>query len=89
MNKKINKYLKMQKNFYLYGTNNHEEHNKNNDYWNILLKPLIKNEIPKNEKILDYGCGKGRNVINFICLGYKNAYGVDISQSNINYCKKV
>jgi 2-polyprenyl-3-methyl-5-hydroxy-6-metoxy-1,4-benzoquinol methylase len=78
----------MQKREYLYGTNNHEIHNENPDYWNILLKSFITNKISKSAKILDYGCGRGRNVINLNALGYKNVYGVDISRSNINYCNK-
>lgn len=89
MNNKLINYLRMQKSHYLYGTNNHEVHNENKDYWNILLESFISNKVSKSAKILDYGCGRGRNVINLNALGYKNIYGVDISRSNINYCNKI
>ena len=80
-------FLNMQKLFYKDGTNNHEDHNKNIDYWNILLDPLLKKKIKENDLILDYGCGKGRNILNANSLGYRKVIGVDISKSNINYCK--
>ena len=35
-----NRYTKMQKSQYKNGTSNHEEHNENPDYWDILLGEL-------------------------------------------------
>jgi SAM-dependent methyltransferase len=81
-------YLNMQKLYYSNGTNNHDAHNKNIDYWNILLEPLLKKKIKQNDLILDYGCGKGRNLLNANSLGYRQGIGVDISKNNIDYCKK-
>jgi SAM-dependent methyltransferase len=42
----------------------------------------------KNVKILDIGCGKG-HFLNFLTLeGYNNFLGVDLSEENIEFCKK-
>lgn len=82
-------YLTMLNNVYIPGTNNHPEHNSNPHYWSILLKQLtINSEKFNNKNFLDFGCGKGRNVINAHSLvKWKTADGVDISANNINFCK--
>lgn len=83
-----NQYTLMQKNVYNKGTTNHEEHNTNPDYWNILLGDLKDNDKWYNKNALDFACGKGRNVINIHSLGLWNTVdGVDISPSNIEYCQ--
>lgn len=42
----------------------------------------------KNAKILDIGCGMG-HFLNFLEIeGYKNYLGVDLSEENIEFCKK-
>jgi SAM-dependent methyltransferase len=81
-----NKYTQMQKDQYNPGTSNHEEHNSNQDYWDILLGDL-KNTINWNNKIgLDFACGKGRNVTNMLSLcDWNRVDGVDISSGNIEY----
>jgi SAM-dependent methyltransferase len=89
-------YAKMQKEFYekeAYGMNisgNHRFHDSNENYKKILLKPIYDNpNIFSNEYGLDFGCGQGRNVSNLI-LWFPNLFkkvdGVDISQSNIDFC---
>lgn len=80
----------MQKLVYKKGTSNHEEHNANKDYWDILLEPLTnKNHSWMNKKALDFGCGKGRNIINIIKIcDFSNVDGIDISRANIEYCKR-
>lgn len=86
----LDKYTTMLDNVYRSGTNNHENHNANPEYYSILLKYITDNE--KNwidKSALDYGCGKGRNVSNLLKLSnWKNVDGVDISTENINFCKK-
>lgn len=87
-----NPYTAMQYNQYLHGTNNHENHNGNHDYWDILLKPVKENVAYwENKKALDFGCGKGRNVHNLLSLTDKWSCvdGVDISPANIEYCKRL
>ncbi len=75
----------MQNSFYASGTSNHDEHNKNDDYWNILLN---NNEKFEGKLALDFGCGKGRNINNIKNLfDFFRVDGVDISQANINHCK--
>tara|TARA_R110000824_G_C15210608_1_gene676558 strand:- start:1535 stop:2221 length:687 start_codon:yes stop_codon:yes gene_type:complete len=85
----LGKYRENLENFYREGTSNHEEHNRNPDYFDILLHPITSS--PKNwaQKVaLDFGCGKGRNVTNLLELAnWKRVDGVDISEKNINYCK--
>lgn len=83
-----NNYTKMQKNAYNNGTSNHEEHNSNPDYWDILLGDLKNSDQWNGKTALDFACGKGRNVTNIHGLSnWARVDGVDISQSNIDYCR--
>lgn len=69
---------------------NHKQHNDNRDYWNILLGD-IKNDPGrwKGKKSLDFGCGCGRNLENLLGLAeWETVDGVDISETNVEYCKK-
>ena len=88
--KRESEYTVMQKLVYKKGTSNHEEHNANKDYWDILLGPLKNNNYSwKNKKALDFGCGKGRNIINIIKIcDFSNVDGIDISEANIEFCKR-
>jgi SAM-dependent methyltransferase len=80
---KDNRYTKMQESFYSRGTSNHQEHNANTDYWDLLLGGIDS----MNGLALDFGCGKGRNVSNMIDKGnFERVDGIDISQNNINHC---
>ena len=82
-----NRYTKMQKSQYKDGTSNHEEHNKNPDYWDILLGELKDNKKWQNKNALDFACGKGRNVTNlFNICDWDSVDGVDISSGNIDFC---
>lgn len=84
-----NRYTLMQKNVYSNGTTNHEEHNLNSDYWDILLVDLKNSDNWNGKSALDFACGKGRNVKNLhnLCK-WNKVDGVDISESNIEFCKK-
>ncbi len=78
----------MQKSAYAGGTSNHEEHNTNPDYWNILLGDLQTKEKWDGRVALDFACGKGRNVTNMFNLcDWARVDGVDISEGNISYNK--
>ena len=46
-----NKYTSMQKGAYANGTSNHEEHNSNEDYWNILLGDLKNKFVPVADQL--------------------------------------
>lgn len=85
-----NEYTAMQKRQYLArGTSNHPEHNKNKDYWDVLLKDIKEKQLWENKKALDFACGKGRNVTNLLSLAsWSTVDGVDISSNNIEYCKQ-
>lgn len=86
---KDNSYTNMQRSAYYSGTSNHEEHNSNPDYWDILLGDLKKSESWKNKNALDFACGKGRNVSNMLTLcEWNRVDGIDISEENISYCKQ-
>jgi ubiquinone/menaquinone biosynthesis C-methylase UbiE len=89
MIEKENQYTNMQRDMYQLGTSNHEEHNGNQDYWNILLGDL-KNKKNWDGKIaLDFACGKGRNVTNMLNLcDWNRVDGIDLSVGNINYNKE-
>ena len=84
-----NKYTQMQKRAYSSGTSNHEEHNNNEDYWDILLGDL-KNKTNWDGKVaLDFACGKGRNVSNMLNLcDWDRVDGIDLSIGNINHNKE-
>lgn len=47
-----------------------------------LLDQVLKGRFPKNFKILDAGCGEGRNLVYFIRSGYK-VYGLDKNEDAI------
>lgn len=80
----------MQKAQYNNGTSNHEEHNSNSSYWDILLSDLKDKKLWEGKKALDFACGKGRNVINMLNLcEWERVDGIDISVGNINHCNKV
>jgi ubiquinone/menaquinone biosynthesis C-methylase UbiE len=84
-----NKYTNMQKNQYDGGTSNHDEHNQNPDYWNILLGDLKEKENWDGKFALDFACGKGRNVTNMFNLcDWNRVDGIDISPTNIRYNKE-
>jgi len=83
-----NKYTSMQKGAYANGTSNHEEHNTNPDYWNILLGDLKNKENWDGKVALDFACGRGRNVTNMFNLcDWDRVDGVDISEGNISQNK--
>ncbi len=83
-----NKYTNMQKSAYAGGTSNHDEHNANPDYWDILLGDLTYKEKWDGKVGLDFACGKGRNVTNMLNLcDWHRVDGVDISEGNIFHNK--
>jgi SAM-dependent methyltransferase len=83
-----NQYTNMQIGQYRVGTSNHEEHNSNSDYWDILLRDLKDKEKWNGKVGLDFACGKGRNVTNMLSLcDWKRVDGIDISNGNIEFCK--
>jgi ubiquinone/menaquinone biosynthesis C-methylase UbiE len=85
-----NQYTQMQKRQYNPGTSNHEEHNTNPNYWDILLGDLKDKEKWSGKNGLDFACGKGRNVTNMLSLcEWNRVDGIDISSGNINFCKSV
>lgn len=85
MLRKDNHYTNMQKKFYEINSSemnqgNHNGHNNNPDYWNILLA-----EVKDHPEwvCFDFGCGCGRNILNMMKLGVKKVDGCDISENNI------
>lgn len=63
------------------------------DYWNraaaekTFTHPLdvarLRELVPEDAAILDYGCGYGRICAELVSLGYRRVTGVDISQSMV------
>lgn len=51
-----------------------------------LISSVLKRNFNKERKILDVGCGTGKNLETFSRFG--TAWGIDISQEAINFCKK-
>ena len=86
---KDNKYTNMQKKQYFAGTTNHEPHNNNKDYWDILLGDLKNKKSWQGKNGLDFACGRGRNVTNMLSLSdWNRVDGVDISYGNIEHNTK-
>ena len=85
---KENRYTQMQKAQYASGTNNHENHNANSNYWDILLGDLKDKQNWDGKIALDFACGKGRNVTNMLNLcDWARVDGIDISEGNISHNK--
>ena len=47
--------------------------------------------LPANKdcNILEVGCGIGNNILSLQSMGYNNCYGIDISQSQIDYANRL
>jgi len=52
-----------------------------------LIDLILKRYFDPSMKIMDAGCGMGRNVEYFLQAGY-NVFGADISEDDINYLRK-
>jgi len=55
-------------------------------YYGYFYKGLLPEN--KNTKILDVGCGTGQFLYFLKKSGYKNYYGIDISEEQIEFCKE-
>lgn len=51
-----------------------------------LLDQILKGRFSKEMKILDAGCGEGRNAVYFINQGYQ-IYGIDPNEVAVQYCR--
>ena len=51
-----------------------------------LLDQILKGRFSKDMKILDAGCGEGRNAVYFINSGYQ-VFGIDQNETAIQYCR--
>ena len=59
---------------------------KASKYYRYFYKGLLPEN--KNTKILDVGCGTGQFLYFLKKSGYKNYYGIDISEEQIEFCQK-
>lgn len=85
-----NPYSKMQSEYYEGAATDvanidHRYHEKNRDYWDILLAPIKADSKKWDGKVaLDFGCGLGRNALNLIRMAnWKHVVGVDIAEGNL------
>lgn len=51
-----------------------------------LLDQILKGRFTKEMKILDAGCGEGRNAVYFIQKGYQ-IFGIDPNELAVQYCR--
>ncbi len=67
-------------------------HSEEKLWWYIGLRDVLKYFTRKysgpNPRILDAGCGTGKNMEFFISLGYNNTEGIDYSADAIDFCHK-
>lgn len=81
----------MNKNYYKAYEERYKETYKNNMLWetneptNLVLESIKKYKIDFKDKILDLGCGEGRDAVNLLNKGY-NVLAVDYSNTVINKC---
>jgi SAM-dependent methyltransferase len=64
---------------------------ENTNWWYVVRRKLITQilySVPKNlnQKILDIGCGTGRNLV--LLSQFGNPFGIDIAPEAINFCQK-
>jgi ubiquinone/menaquinone biosynthesis C-methylase UbiE len=53
---------------------------------NYLLDQILKGQFTKDMKILDVGCGEGRNAVYFLQKNY-SIFGIDPNEVAIQYCR--
>lgn len=51
-----------------------------------LLDQILKGRFTKEMKILDAGCGEGRNAVYFVNEGYQ-IFGIDPNETAVQYCR--
>lgn len=56
-------------------------------FWVGRLKKYVEN-IPRDCQALDIGCGLGHNIYALNKLGFKNVRGIDLSDEQIEICRK-
>ena len=84
----------MNKDYYKAYEERYKESYKNNILWetkeptNLVLDTIKKYNIDFNDKILDLGCGEGRDAINLLNKGY-NVLAIDYSNTVINKCNEL
>ena len=84
----------MKKDYYKAYEERYKESYKNNILWetkeptNLVLETIKKYNIDFKDKILDLGCGEGRDAINLLNKGY-NVFAVDYSKTVINKCNEL
>lgn len=55
----------------------------------ISLTNLVRKiKTPRDSKILELGCGVGRNLAGLRIIGYTNLWGIDINKKAIDFCKR-
>lgn len=53
-----------------------------------LFDQILKNRFPPNTKILDAGCGGGRNIIWFLRNNFE-VFGIDQNENAVEYCRQL
>jgi SAM-dependent methyltransferase len=56
-------------------------------FWHPLHLAWLTRHIDSKERILDFGCGYGRTLGEFVCAGYRNVVGVDFSFRMLACCR--
>ena len=69
---------------------NHQEHDDDPNYWNILLKDIKETpEQWKDKLALDFACGCGRNIRNLLnTADFKRVDGCDVSHLNAEFSQE-
>lgn len=51
-----------------------------------LFDQILKSRIAPDARILDAGCGTGRNIVYFLREGFE-VFGIDLSENEVEYCR--
>lgn len=72
---------------FLAGDEDFSSYQKRYYLWKSYLQQFLPEN--KNTSILEIGCGTGFNLFSLMKMGYKNAFGIDVSPECITICKKM
>jgi len=66
-----------------------KKYKKTYNFWHSYLFQFLKKNKKKDTKILDIGCGIGKDLYVLKKSGFESILGIDISQEHVNFANKI